>query len=284
MNKMNTNNRNEQVSFFQYYNELCTRLCGNDIRKWNNYKSCLHKLEQFESNHNIKLNEITQQWVKRFKSFLGRCKNKDMNLSSSTKYSYFNKLKLCLDYAYNERLIDNNPAVNIKSFKYKYKKADTTYLTLDELRQLVNTECDNQCVKRAFLFSCLTGLNSREIKNLTWSEIKVDKDTVLVAFKKKSRLRCENPYITRHSLKLLGKRGEDNELIFQDFHSPTFNNETINVWVRKAGIDKVVTFQTARYTYISMMVKLGTDLRVLSKLIGNREFKTTSKYIELMKN
>lgn len=275
----NKNRDDEQLFFFQYYYDLCIKLFGNDERKWNDYRFCFRKLEKYETNHNIKLNEITPEWIKRFKSFL----DNDTHLSSSSKYSYFNKLKICLDYAYNERLINTNPAANIDSFKFKYKKAGITYLTLEEVKKLIDVECENQCIKRAFLFSCLTGLFPKEIKALSWSEIRINQDTAFIAFKKKTYLRSEDLYITRHSLVLLGERGADDELIFQDLHSPTTNNEIIKRWVHKAGIDKTVTFQTARYTYISMMVNLETDLHVLSKLLGHRTFQTTSQYIKLMK-
>ena len=101
-----------------------------------------------------------------FKEYL----DKKNRLSINTKYSYFNKLKRILEVAYNDRLINANPAAKVDNFKNidKYNKKPITYLTLEEVKKLVITECEIQSLKSAFLFSCLTGLYKRELDMLKW--------------------------------------------------------------------------------------------------------------------
>lgn len=36
---------------------------------------------------------------------------------------------------------------------------------------IANTECKHEVIKRASLFSCLTGLRISDIENLTWDKI-----------------------------------------------------------------------------------------------------------------
>jgi len=56
--------------------------------------------------------------------------------------------------------------------RLKVNKPEIVFLTLDELKSLVNTSCDNEKLKRAFIFSCLTGLRWSDVYKLQWSEIK----------------------------------------------------------------------------------------------------------------
>ena len=45
------------------------------------------------------------------------------------------------------------------------------HLTLDELNLLAQTPCDNPVIKRAALFSALTGIRHVDIKKMKWKEI-----------------------------------------------------------------------------------------------------------------
>ena len=52
------------------------------------------------------------------------------------------------------------------------KESRREYLTVEELNSLAQTECD-PLLKRAALFSALTGLRHCDIQKLKWSEIEV---------------------------------------------------------------------------------------------------------------
>lgn len=53
------------------------------------------------------------------------------------------------------------------------KAAETRreYLTLDEVNKLIKMPCNSEILKRAALFSALTGLRFSDIKNLEWREV-----------------------------------------------------------------------------------------------------------------
>ena len=50
------------------------------------------------------------------------------------------------------------------------------YLLHEELQSLASTECKYPILKKAFIFSCLTGLRWSDIQKLTWSEIRDEQD------------------------------------------------------------------------------------------------------------
>ncbi|MCH7410906.1 site-specific integrase [Belliella sp. DSM 111904] len=88
----------------------------------------------------------------------------DLPLSLNSKHSYFNKFKACLRSAFEEGYLNINYASRVKSFEQAESQRE--YLTFSELQPLTNTPSKYKVLKRAFLFSCLTGLNWSDINSL----------------------------------------------------------------------------------------------------------------------
>jgi len=100
-----------------------------------------------------------------------------------SKLSYFNKLRACLNQAYEEQIIPTNPLRGIEGFKPE--EGTRMYLTLDEVRKLAKTECEYPQIKAAFLFSCLTGLRRSDVLRLTWGDIHKQGDFTRIIFRQK---------------------------------------------------------------------------------------------------
>lgn len=281
----------EETLFYPYYRSMCEKRLGKESRgNWGNWRSCLKHLEKYEPNQNITFAEITPKWVQGFRDYLEndavawgndyRKRIKDHPLSRNSKLSYFNKLRACLTQAYEDRIIQYNPIRGIENFKEE--EGTRMYLTIDEVKKLAQTECEYPNIKRAFLFSCLTGLRRSDVLRLTWSEIKKQGDFTRIIFRQKKTGGQEYLDITPQAAELLGERGNPDEQIFTDIHSPTCTNETIKRWVLRAGIDKNITFHCARHTFAVMMLDIGTDIYTVSKLLGHRELNTTQIYAKVL--
>lgn len=281
----------EEVLFFDYYRNMCEKRLGTESRgNWGNWRSCLKHLEKYESNQRITLSQITPKWVQGFKDYLEneatawgcdfRERIKDHPLARNSKLSYFNKLKACLNQAYEDRLIAYNPMRGIENFKPEDGKR--MYLTIEELRKLVDTVCEYPNIKRAFLFSCLTGLRRSDVIRLTWRDVQQQGEFTRIIFKQKKTSGQEYLDITSQAAELMGERGLPDEQIFTDIHSPSCTNEAIKRWVLRAGIDKEITFHCGRHTFAVMMLDLGTDIYTVSKLLGHRELSTTQIYAKVL--
>lgn len=281
----------EEVLFFDYYRNMCEKRLGTESRgNWGNWRSCLKHLEKYESNQRITLSQITPKWVQGFKDYLEneatawgcdfRERIKDHPLARNSKLSYFNKLKACLNQAYEDRLIAYNPMRGIENFKPEDGKR--MYLTIEELRKLVDTVCEYPNIKRAFLFSCLTGLRRSDVIRLTWRDVQQQGEFTRIIFKQKKTSGQEYLDITPQAAELMGERGLPDEQIFTDIHSPSCTNEAIKRWVLRAGIDKEITFHCGRHTFAVMMLDLGTDIYTVSKLLGHRELSTTQIYAKVL--
>lgn len=131
----------EDTLFFDYYEALCAKRFQTEDSKgnWGNWRSCMKHLEKYEPNRKITFAEITPQWVQGFKDYLEneacawgndyRDRIKDHKLSRNSRLSYFNKLRACLNQAYEERVIPHNPMRGIDNFKPE--EGTRMYLTLD---------------------------------------------------------------------------------------------------------------------------------------------------------
>lgn len=280
-----------ETYFYEYYEALTAQRLGKESRgNWSNWKSAmLHMLAYDPQLKKRKFSEIDSRWVQGFKDYLENnayawcCRHgrvKDHPLSRNSKVSYFNKLRACINQALEERIISVNPMLGIEGFKAEEGKR--MYLTIDEVRLLAQTPCPYPNIKRAFLFSCLTGLRRSDILKLTWGEVHEQSGFTRIIFKQKKTGGQEYLDISQQAAGLMGGRGKPNEHVFTDIHSPECTNDTIRLWVARAGIQKDITFHCGRHTFAVMMLDLGTDIYTVSKLLGHRDLTTTQIYARVL--
>ena len=58
--------------------------------------------------------------------------------------------------------------------------------------------------------------------------------------------------------------------------------KAVKTAARKAGIDKRVTCQTLRHSFATTMLKNGITIRMLQKLMGHADVKTTKIYTHII--
>ncbi len=280
-----------ETLFFDYYRAMCEKRLGEESRgNWGNWYSCLHHLRIYEKREKITFADITPEWVQGFRDYLdkravawahdNRHREKEYPLSRNTKLSYFNKLRACLNQAFDERIIARNPMRGIEGFQAE--EGTRMYLTLEELQRLVNTPCEYDGVRRAFLFSCLTGLRRSDILKLTWGDVHQQGEFTRIIFRQKKTKGQEYLDITQQAADLIGDRRKADDPVFTDVFTPDCTNKTIQNWVLRAGIDKKISFHCGRHTFAVMMLDLGTDIYTVSKLLGHRELSTTQIYAKVL--
>ena len=90
-----------------------------------------------------------------------------MHINSVT--GYWSAFRAVLHAAYRDGKIKENP----NGFLDRIESIPTIreHLSQEELIRLAETPYEEEVLKRAFLFSCLTGLRKSDIKQLTWQQI-----------------------------------------------------------------------------------------------------------------
>lgn len=282
----------EDTNFYNYFVSMVQQRRGEESKgNWGNWRSCLMHLERFDKQVRKRtFKEIDREWILAFRDYLESTdswkgavgyRKEQQPLARNSRVSYFNKLRCCLNKAFEERIIQTNPMVGIDGFKAE--EGTRMYLTLDEVRRLAATECRDSDTKRAFLFSCLTGLRRSDIELLTWADVHQQGEFTRIIFRQKKTRYQEYLDITPEAAELMGERGEPLEHMFF-LHSPGYTNDVIRIWCALAGIDKDITFHCGRHTFATMMLTLGTDIYTVSKLLGHRELTTTQIYAKVIDN
>ena len=280
------------IRFFDYYSAMCEKRKGAPESRgnWGNWYSCYKHLKIYEKNEDITFDDITPEWVQGFKDYLENHAKawspryerelEYHKLSRNSKLSYFNKLRACIHQALADGVISDNPLRGVDNFKAEESKR--MYLTIDEIKAITAADCPAPGVKRAFLFSCLTGLRRSDIMKMTWSEVHKQGEYTRIIFKQKKTSGQEYIDITPQAAELLGERRNPTDLVFNDFLTASATNNAIKVWMLRAGITKEITFHCARHTFAVMMLDIGTDIYTVSKLLGHRELSTTQIYAKVL--
>ncbi len=255
----------QRTDFFQYFEEYMEL---NPSRERRN-KSTLRKLKQFWEKPVLPLTEVTEKLLKRFKIYL------EEKLSGETPYDYFKALKTVIRQAAKEKLFIENPTEDITvSRKSGIAK---NALSVDELQLLYDTECPNETVKRAFVFSCYTGLRYGDIIKLRWQHI--TEDFILKITQSKTNHPVNIPLGDIAKL-MAGTRQAPTSLIF-DLPTSNGTNKNIAVWIERANLGKKITYHCARHTFATLLHSSGVDILTTSHAMGHKTMKETPRYVRV---
>ena len=231
---------------------------------------------------NLTFEEIDEFFIKKVRKYFEKdaISKSDLPLSQNSKYSYFNKFKAALRNAFDNGYLTINYASKIKSFEQAESQRE--YLIFDELQRLAKAECKYPVLKKAFLFSCLSGLRWSDINTLIWKEVRDEGDISRVNFRQEKTEGVEYLYISKQARELLGERQDPQERVFKGLkYGMTYNTEIIR-WCNRAAVPKHITFHSARHTNAVLLLENGADIYTVSKRLGHRELRTTQIYAKIV--
>lgn len=273
-----------KISFLKFFEmEVNKRFESNG--NYGNWRSAFLHLTAFCNGRDISIDKVDDIFLEGFKKYLlsssNAIKMKDGRLSQNTALSYFNKVRAALKEAYNSKMIKDNPMLRVRGIK----EAEThrEYLTLEELQSLAKTDCDCDILKRAFIFSALTGLRFSDVKALIWKNIKYDKaNGYSIIFTQQKTKGAENLPIGEQAVRYLGERQNELNLVFDKLEYISYYSKKLEKWIVEAGITKHITFHCARHSFATLQLTMGTDIYTVSKLLGHKHLKTTEIYGQII--
>ena len=176
-----TNTDYKDSNFYAYFSIQVEK--KKDMPVYRSYQIALKTFKDF-AGVDITFAEITEGFCEKYLQHLKtKPTPKGTVLSKSTVNLYFHFFSASIFQAVKEKIITENPLLLME--RLKVEKSEIIFLTLDELKSLVNTSCDNEKLKRAFIFSCLTGLRWSDVYKLQWSEIKENQGKYSINFRQK---------------------------------------------------------------------------------------------------
>jgi integrase len=199
---------------------------------------------------------------------------------------YVTKLITTLNNAIKDDIIQTNPMVLIKrEDKPKGYIPEIEYLTNKEINMLANKDCDEDPVlKRAFLFSCYTGLRFSDVENLTWEKLrKNDSGKTLLKFVQRKTNKPEYPPISDKAVRWLPERGlaKDSDHIFK-LPANGYANQILRRWATAAGITKRISYHVSRHTTATLLLSSGVPLTTVQKIMGHSDSRTTLRYAKVI--
>lgn len=271
-----------ETNFLEYFSNLTEQLKTNGTESnYNLWTRTLRHLKIFFK-ENTTFADISEKTCEQFRDYLTKDARTQWGypLAKRTQHYYFITFKASFGQALRNKIIPENVCQFVSP--PKFQSVERVYLTQEELKRAAKAESQSPILKRAFLFSCLTGLRWSDIQKLRWKEVSTFDGHTRLTFTQKKTRELEYLDIADQAAQLLGERGEPEALVFAGLKYNTYTSMALNNWLFRAGIDKKVTFHCARHTFAVLMLDLGVDLYTVQKLLGHREIRTTQIYAHLL--
>ena len=216
----------------------------------------------------ILLDQVDENFVFNFSEFL------NSKSKGEGAISYYRRFKKVIKSAIREGYLTKNPCEFINNIKKDERILKKDILTIDEVNTLIEHECKNEQIKKAFLFCVHSGLRWCDIKTLTWDHLKNDilkkpqqKTGKNVNLPITDEMRAFIPEMTNHTV----------------FTLPSHNGaiKCLKQWVRSSGIDKNITWHCARHTAGTLMSQNGANEFTIATGLGHSNTRHTNRYVRV---
>lgn len=266
----------KKILLIDYYTKLAEQRRRKSESNYKAWMAALGQIRQYDRRDDIALRDVSPKWLNDFKAWL------QQRYSRGTCNNYLGRIRTALKQAYNEGVTTEDLSRGVSSCGKTESARE--YLTLDEIKRLVATECPDDVIKRVFLFSCLTGLRRSDIEKLTWGEVSNADSRTRITFKQKKTGGVEYLDINEQAAELIGERGmaKSDDRVFGSIPAVGTTNYKLRIWASRAGINKHITFHSARHSFAVLMLEIGTEIYTVSKLLGHREIRTTQIYAKIV--
>ena len=208
-------------------------------------------LKIYSQGNPIPFNPISVKLLEDIKMFLLRAPmggNKKGTISQNTASTYFSIVKAGLKQAFIDEYLIVDICAKVKGISSIERPR--VALTMNEVQMLVDIPCKDDVLKRAFLFSILTGLRHSDIQALRWKQIQqTSKGTWQALVVQQKTKRLDYKPVTAQALQLCGERPDDDErLVFEGLTGVSWISIPLKAWIEASGIKKHVTFHMSRTT------------------------------------
>ncbi len=206
-------------------------------------------------------------------------------MSLNTIYLHQTNFINILNVAVSEGVILTNPFHSLKRQEVIPKQQPIRdYLTRDEVIAMAKAPTTNETTKRAFMFCCFTGLRYSDVSNILWRDITQDNTGKVLSLRamKKTGKQLIIP-LNQSALSWLPDN-KDYKQSQKVFNMTILNtcDKCLKKMAASVGINKKVSFHTARHTFAVLALAAGADIYSVSKLLGHKSLKSTQIYADVV--
>ena len=273
-----TGNGKSFLSFFR--EEVAKSPLKKNTRK--NHLSTLELLRKFKKE--VLFTDLTFEFVSSFDTYL---QSKGYHLNTIAKH--MKHLKRYVNVAINKEYMDIQKYA-FRKYKIKSIEGKHSHLSPEELHdfedlQLKGRYARLQKTKDAFLFCCYAGLRYSDFASLTSANIIEFHQETWLSYKSiKTGIEVRLPLyllFEGKGIQILRRYKNDLDAFFKLKDNSNINKE-LNMLGKLAGIDKHISFHTARHTNATLLIYRGANITTVQKLLGHKSVKTTQVYANIM--
>jgi integrase/recombinase XerD len=268
---VNSDGRNTVMN--EWMQNFIDKYTKNDKR---NLQGALNRFKDYlaanKINSRLTFGQFTNDHVK---GYIEHLKAKSRGEGAASYYARFKKM---MKSAKSKNFFIGDP---FHDLTLKFAEAENRdVLSMEEIKTLHHTPCNSEAVRRAAIFSCMTGFAWTDVKNLTWDMIDIKHWTVRKPRQKTGTSVFINLNAT--AKEMIGEPGKAKEPVF---YLPTANgcNKNLKAWVERAGISKKITFHNLRHSFGTNLAHNGTPVIEIKELMGHKMLKYTERYVKASK-
>lgn len=275
--------KKRDINFLEYFQAYIDKYTKKDIRMLDialrRFVDFLNETPEYQKfAKKIRPEQITKDMVIAFTEYL---QGRSIGEGAKSIYARFKKV---IKYAIEHDIIIKDPCTGI-SIKVDDQQLKKDVLSQDEIQILIATHYNNENpnIRRAFIFCLYCGLRFCDVRDLTFAN--VDYSNKLLKFEQnKTKGHSANSGVVTPLndglLKLIGKptsQDNRNERIFP-LPSYTMCLKALERWVKRAGINKHISWHCARHSFAVNILNNGANIKTVASLLGHSGLKHTEKY------
>lgn len=279
--KKDLRNKMRLVDWLKIYQDRQVNKGKRGAKRW--VRTMIFVIEGYDGGKDATLADIDHQWLTDFMIYLMNdyVTYKKTKLTNGTVDNYLRCLKAAFNVAVEEGIMPTNPMLALDRSHLKGTTYEREFLSVDEVKKLIDTPCRRPDIKGAFLFSCFCGLRISDVRSLQWKHVVTTGDKMYLKITQFKTRRPLTIPLSRQAIKWMPERADaaEDDYIFP----PLSKNMTVlDDWAKEAGIKKHVTFHVSRHTFATMELTMGADIYTTSKLLGHTSVATTQIYAKVI--
>lgn len=256
----------KKSNFFDYCQAYIDRYQKKDIRMIN---MAVDQFKTYVNEQYLTPHQIDQVKITGYRDYLLNKYN------GETPNSVFARFKKILNAATEEGLFTKNPGEKVTC-----KVPDgipKEILTAEEVVKLASAKCGNPEIKRAFLLCLNTGLRFCDVVDLKYKHI----TNGLIKKPQQKTGREVTIDLNPAAIKLIGEHRNPDDSVF---NLPSFTGclKTLRAWAKRAGIEKKITWHSARHSFATILLMNMTDIKTVGNLLGHSKIEHTQKYTHIV--
>lgn len=276
------------LNSMDYFDNYLSYLRFVKLSSENTIESYMRDLKQAYNYFNTPLHTLSPQQLQNYID-----SQKESNRSPATISRNIMALKSFYSWLLANNIIGINPAESLMNEKPKPKVPEVLSESEVELLLAQPNRIDLKGYRDKAMLEILysSGLRVSELIDLRIGDIDVGNSQIVLVRKENNR-QIPLPYTTVKALneyicfirKQIARDAHEDHLFFNLNGSPLTRQgfwKILKEYQKKAGIEKNITPHTLRHSIAAHMLKNGTDVHVVQRIMGHSDISTTNMYSQI---